>query len=193
MSLSKTNRCALAVFLVTAAALSRAQAPLPRFPLTSTLVSAALEVAGLRVTPAQIVLPLQLATESEHPVLHVIGAELVSGSRLRIRLACNSNRDCQPFFALVERSSTDPALNFMASLPSSSAPDLPIRTGTAPGIRAGQHATLLMEDDHMRISVPIISIDSGAVGKEVRVSSLDRKTTYQATVLGPQMVRGSLP
>ena len=45
----------------------------------------------------------------------------------------------------------------------------------------------------MRISVPVISIDSGGIGKDVRVSSLDRKITYQATVVNAQVVQGSLP
>ena len=132
MNLLKTVRVALAVFLVAAAAPSHAQAPLPRFPLTGTLVTVALGDAGLRVTPSQVILPLQLATASDHPVLHVIGAELVSGNRLRVRLACDSTRDCQPFFALVDLGSTSPALNFVASMHSGSSSDLPLKTAAAP-------------------------------------------------------------
>lgn len=193
MKVSTTTRVALAGLMVTVVAFAHAQASLGRFPLTSMTVTTALGAAGLNVTPSQIALPLQLTTESANPILHVTGAELVSTSRLRIRLACDSSRDCLPFFALVDIKSTNPGLRFISSMHSSSTPDLPIRTGTASAIQAGQHAMLLMEDDHMQISVPIISIDSGAIGKEVRVSSLDRKITYQATVISGQVVRGILP
>ena len=60
-------------------------------------------------------------------------------------------------------------------------------------VRPGDHAVLLLEDSHMRITLPVIAIDSGRVGGEVRVSSLDRKTTFRAIVLESGAVRGDLP
>ena len=52
---------------------------------------------------------------------------------------------------------------------------------------------LLLEDKQMQISLPVLSIDGGRLGSTVRVSSMDHKNTYLATIVSAQVVRGTLP
>ena len=120
-------------------------------------------------------------------------AELLPDSRLRVRLACAQASECQPFLATVTVPTKTGALENISALRSSFPSHVPIGTVHSLGLRAGQRAILLMEDEHMRIALPVISIDSGAVGSEVRVSSVDRKQLFRGTVLSAQTVRGSLP
>lgn len=172
---------------------SAAQAAPARFPITTGIVASTLERAGVSVASSQVELPVQLSTESPSPHMVLGDAERLGDTRLRVRLVCASTRDCLPFFVGLTFPEKEHATTAFALLSSISGRVPPIRLGGGPVLRAGDHTTLLLEDDHMRISLPVISIDTGAVGAAVRVSTLDRKKTYQAVVLGAQSVKGELP
>ena len=182
-----------ALLLVLAGApYTMAQSGNGRFPLLREEITVTLQKAGLTVAAPQIELPPSITASRQSPALHVTAAEMLPDSRLRVRLACVQASECQPFLATVTLPEKANALENISALRSSFSPTLPIRTVESPGLRAGQRATLLMEDEHMRIALPIVSIDSGSVGSEVRVSSLDRKQSFRGTVLDAQTVRGSL-
>lgn len=172
---------------------SRAQSSERRFPLTNAAVVTALQGAGLSITAPEVELPLQLTTSSQNPTLRVTGAELLADGRMRVRLVCQIATECIPFFATVNLRGNGGALTTVASLGSSSRPHVPIRALSGPVLRAGDHTVLFMQDDHMRIALPVISIDSGAIGAEVRVSSPDRKKTFRGIVINSQAVQGNLP
>ena len=193
MSYTFTTRLGLTALLVAELSHASAETASARVPLTTASVSVALQGIGFNVCPAQIELPLQLTTESATPDLHVVSAELVNSNHLRVRLTCENSRNCLPFFALVKLDPNHLNLSLIAASTSGFPPAPQVKAEETNALRAGQHATLFMEDEHMRISFPVISIDSGAIGKDVRVSSLDRKLTYQAKVVSAQVVRGNLP
>lgn len=172
----------------------QAQTPGERFPLTGAVVAAALNRTGLAVVATQIDLPSPLSAATKEPQLRVTMADLLPDGRLRVRLACQQTGDCMPFLATVRLPSAPESLTAMANLQktvkTASTPIHPAATGH---LLAGQHATLLMEDNRMRIALEVISIDSGVPGSEVRVSSLDRKQTFRAVVVDAGTVRGTLP
>ena len=180
------------LFVLAGALPVMAQAGNGRFPLLREEITAALQKAGLTVAAPQIEIPPLLTASQQRPALQVTAAEMLPDRRLRVRLSCVQVSECQPFLATVTLPEKANALENISALRSSFSPRLPIQTVRSPGLRAGQRATLLMEDEHMRIALPIVSIDSGPVGSEVRVSSLDRKQSFRGTVLDAQTVRGSL-
>ena len=172
----------------------QAQTAAMRFPLPAATVAQALQGAGIAVDPPQITLPFAVATSSARPLLLVSSVEALPMARLRVRLACGDTRDCLPFFATVQCADDDAAKSAATThMSSSSGPTLPIKTMEKPALRPGDHAMLLLEDKQMQISLPVLSIDGGKLGSMVRVSSLDRKQTYVATIVGTQVVRGTLP
>lgn len=181
-----------AAILATPSAL-RAQGGEGRYPLAPATVAAALEKAGLPLTLAQLDLPGALSATSATPELRVTNAELLADGRMRVRLACRERGQCQPFLATVALHATDNPLAGVASLNASLHEAPTALSGRGPGLQAGQHVTLLMEDEHMRIALPVIAIDSGKAGAEVRVSSPDRKKTFRGIVAGDGVVRGYLP
>ncbi len=164
----------------------------PAFPLTNVAIAHALQTAGLDVSETQIQGPGQLFTTAASPVLDLDGAQAVDRHRLRVRLSCKTPHECLPFFVTVSLDSTTSAAVALASLRSSSHPDLPIRT-SGPLLRAGDHVLLLMEDNHMQIAIPVVSIDTGTAGAEVRVTSLDHKKMFRGKVVGSGMVEGDIP
>ena len=139
-------------------------------------------------------MPFEIATASASPKLVVGSAEALPSGRLRVRIACSDPHDCLPFFATVQYAN-DTASKVAESsyVGSSFKPVLPIRTVETAALRPGEHAVLLLEDKQMQITLPVLSIDGGALGSTVRVSSLDRKKVYVATVVAMQVVRGALP
>lgn len=170
-----------------------AQAPEQRFPLAKEAVATALQEAGLKVAASSVELPLALTAASESPTLQVSKAELLANGHLRIRLGCRSSQECLPFFAMVTPPAEGIALTEIARLDATLHAGMPFQRTNAPALRAGSPTTLLMGDDHMRIAMPVISLDSGALGAEVRVSTADRKRVFRAVVVSPQVVRGDLP
>ena len=165
-----------------------------RVPLTGAIVAAALTGAGLHVEGSQIELPGSLATTNTDPQLRITGAELLPDGCLRVRLACRQAVDCQPFMATLRSSSAAEAMASLLALRQGFQPTPAAHAnGNTGRLLAGQHATLHLESTHMLITVPVVAIDSGAPGMEVRVSSLDRKQLYRAVVADASTVRGALP
>lgn len=163
-----------------------------RVPLTSAMVAAALSRQGLDVTADQLELPAHL-TASGTPDVQVTQAELVAPQRLRVHLTCAQLGQCQPFLVTIQLPNTSSGLLSLSTLKQSSLPPSLGAASSGEHLLAGQHVTLLMEDARMRIVLPVIAIDSGVRGTEVRVSSLDRKRSYLAVVEDAGTVRGVLP
>ena len=182
------------LFAAVTASLPLTAQTVERVPLTGAVVAAALTGAGLHVEGSQIELPGSLATTNTDPQLRVTGAELLPDGRLRVRLACRQAGECQPFMATLRSSSTPEAMAGLLALRRSFQSTFAEHpNGNTDRLLAGQHATLHLESTHMYITVPVVAIDSGAPGAEVRVSSLDRKQLYRAVVADPSTVRGALP
>lgn len=163
-------------------------------PLTPGLVVSALHEAGLEVQPAQLHMPASLSINADTPDLHVAHAEKLPGGRLRLQLTCRPQGICLPFLITIDPLPGQ-ALEF-ASLGTTQSISMEVPHHdpvSATRVQAGQHLTLLLEDTHMRIVLPVVAIDSGSPGAEIRVSSLDHKQLFTATVLQAGAVKGTLP
>jgi hypothetical protein len=58
-------------------------------------------------------------------------------------------------------------------------------------MRAGTHATLVMDDNRSHIQVAVISLENGLVGHRIHVASPDHKQTYVGEVVNARLLRGS--
>jgi flagella basal body P-ring formation protein FlgA len=58
-------------------------------------------------------------------------------------------------------------------------------------MRAGDRATLLMDDSRAHIQIKVISLENGMAGKWIRVSSLDHKQTYFGQVINGSLLKGT--
>lgn len=182
-----------ALALVAPAALCAQGSTPTRQPLSPAAVASALAPEGLTVTAAQVSLPMPLTATIAAPALHIAAAELLPNGRLQLRLTCRIAAECLPFHATVDLHAQANAIASLAALPA--AAGIPSNAvSTDPGsLRVGSRATLFIEGGHTRIQLPVISLDGGAPGTEVRVSSLDRKTLYRGIIVDRETVRGLLP
>jgi len=60
-----------------------------------------------------------------------------------------------------------------------------------PLMRSGDHVSMVFADKALRISIPVICLQSGGRGQTIRVSSEDHKRFFKAEVIGPRMLRAA--
>jgi hypothetical protein len=108
------------------------------------------------------------------------------------RIECAEPVKCVPFFVILhwtdarERQTTLSEFHPEGPTVSSHASRKPWM------VRAGQRATLILENKQLRVSTPILCLESGSQGQRVRVESLDRKRIMTAQVVDAGLLRGTL-
>ena len=122
----------------------------------------------------------------------------------QFRLRCNPVRACLPFFVRV-RWHEQPSGQLghkLSSLPKLARPSAyAVPSGAANDlesaqpllVRAGQPARLLMEGAGMRISVPVICLERGAKGQQIRARSRESGLVFRARVTAEGVLAVSLP
>jgi hypothetical protein len=170
-----------------------------RFALTAGQVARALSESGMQTTEEQVSLLTRVVATENSPALDVLSVEPLgkqplaehSPTRSRVKLACHQRGKCLPFYAIV--SGSEPASGSAPTLSSAS----PVTGNTMFNpkseitMRAGAHATLVMDDDRSHIQVAVISLESGMTGHRIRVSSPDHKQVYFGEVVSASLLKGS--
>jgi len=179
---------------------SSSQAPLRgHFPITAYQVAQTLAAKGGNLTGGQVILLADVVSAQPYPVLDVLAVEPLtiqsnqSGSQLQsiVKLGCHVSGVCLPFYAKVTRSdqlvsNAAAPINFPAAVSGAAAHFRPEVT-----MRAGAHATLVMEDDRAHISVAVVTLENGIVGRKIRVASPDHKQIYIAEVVNAHLLKRS--
>ena len=166
----------------------------------SMLASAATVTPGsgrVAVSPEQIADAMQSAgfATTVDQLQMLTNATSVAGAKLRVakvtpqspdtalaQLICPA-RQCLPFYVLVHDAR-------VASSPKPLASPSPVDLATKhPLIARGKPVTLLIENANLRIVLPAISLESGAHGQVIKVSSPDHKRKYKAEVVSATLVR----
>jgi hypothetical protein len=170
-----------------------------RFALTAAQVARALSESGMQTTEEQVSLLTRVVATESSPVLDVLSVEPLgkqpmadhSRTRSRVKLACRQRGKCLPFYAIVSGSEPTPG---PAATPSSAAPvsgNMMFNPKSEITMRAGTHATLVMDDDRSHIQVAVISLENGMAGHRIRVSSPDHKQVYFGEVVSASLLKGS--
>jgi hypothetical protein len=160
------------------------------FALTAGQVARALSESGIQTAEEQVSLLTRVVATESSPALDVLSVEPFSKqpmadhtrTRSRVKLACHQPGKCLPFYAIVTGS--EPTAG-SAATPSSVSPTSEIT------MRAGTHATLVMDDDRSHIKVAVISLENGMAGHRIRVSSPDHKQVYFGEVVSASLLKGS--
>lgn len=170
-----------------------------RFALSAGEVARALSESGIPTTEEQVSLLARVVATESSPALDVLSVEPLvrqsmvehSRTRSRVRLGCHQPGECLPFYAIVswsEPKAGSAAASSNASPVTGNVAFNPKRDIT---MRAGTHATLVMDDDRSHIQVAVISLENGMVGHRIRVSSPDHKQVYFGEVVSANLLKGS--
>lgn len=179
---------------LTIASVAAAQPRDARLPVSSQRVAEALTAAGVSATPTQVRFLSPVSTSRDS------GLEVVSvahwGSTLKAELRCHDHSACLPFYVLLNgNSQTADALPKASSAQAGNSQAV----GAAVPIpaqeilmRDGDRATLVFENAAIRITLPVICLQSGNRGQKIRVVSADHKRFFTGEILEPGLLRAEL-
>jgi hypothetical protein len=178
----------LAAMVLAAVALPAAAAT-TRAAISTAQVAAAISSAGINITADQVTLLADVAAATPSPTLMVESMERWGDHRTKVRMSC-ANAECVPFYVAVQWQQAQPATAAFGGRAATTT----VLAKPASGeivLRAGATATLLLEIDHVHIQIPVVCLESGALGQTIRVASKDRRQTFMAQVGDPTLVRGT--
>jgi hypothetical protein len=195
-----------------AAATPIAQAQAKRFPVTTQMILSAMQQRQLSIDGVQVRIAAPVTAAVPNPTLDIQTFSSVDRQNAQIRIGCRNHTECLSFYVAV----TWPAQSATAQPPAAqsqnvdqtnSAPVAPGMTAStfpaetndlrhtpspSPTLRVGAPVTLVMENGPIHIRLHVISLQNGTVGETVRVSTPDRKQTYTAEIVAPNLLKGSL-
>jgi hypothetical protein len=152
---------------------------------------------SVTVDISQVHIPMHMSATVASPRLEIVKAEPVGNKQVRVELRCSTAAECLPFFATLDVKDSSLVLAEIQSKTGSVAAVSHQATGPIGGqptdrqqLRVGSHAVLEIRDGHLDIHLQVLAIDTGAIGQQVRVSTLDRKKVFHARVTGDGTVMG---
>ena len=169
-----------------------------RYAISDADIAKALSAAGVSVEASQVHLPARMSETIESPRLEIATAKPMGDNQLRI-LNCIVIRLPNAFLSSravdvkhADLISTEIQPRSAVATPASHQTTLKIDAGQVrqPRLRVGSHAVLRIRDGHLDIHLQVMAIDTGVVGQQVRVCTLDRKMVFHAIVTGEGTVTG---
>jgi hypothetical protein len=161
--------------------------------ITADEVAAAISAAAMVVSPDQVTLLTEVVAKSNAPSLKVESIEQWGNHRIKVRLGCEDQDDCLPFYVAVrfdQENGAKPAGPRSDKTPSVGA--RPTQGQQAFVVRSGSRAVLLIDGGHVHVRLNVICLENGATGQNIRVECKDPKQTYVAKVVNGGVLRGSL-
>jgi hypothetical protein len=190
---------ALLITAMSAPSWGQQSQPKGRFALTADQVARTLSGRGLQVADQQVSLLANVVATEPNPLLDVLTVEPLGprGPDKRpvahslVRLACHESDKCLPFYAIVTWPA-GPVEGASSAFGTSVDTVQPMwKPNVAIMMRAGTHATLLMDDERSHIQVAVISLENGIVGHRIRVTTPDHKQVFIGEVVSASLLRRS--
>lgn len=164
-----------------------------RFLISANRVAEALVGAGVQVSPGQVRFLSPVSSNDRDPSLRVINVNRWAGDSYKAELRCRDHAACLPFYVLLTGSEkTDTrgqVVNSESAIRGRSVGLSPAETAL---VRDGDNATLVFENSSLRISLPVICLQSGNRGQTIRVESRDHKRFFKAEIVEAGLLRASL-
>jgi hypothetical protein len=168
-----------------------------RYLISETDIVKELGGSGITVDISQVHIPMHMTATIASPKLEIVTAEPVGDKHVRLELRCSTVAECLPFFATVDVKDPNAVISGIQSKAGLVAAVGHQTTGPMGGepkdrqqLRVGTHAMLEIRDGHLDIHLQVLAIDTGTIGQQVRVSTLDRKKVFHATITGDGTVMG---
>jgi hypothetical protein len=153
---------------------------------------------GIKISEEEISLPGRVVATEPFPTLEVNSVEAFSSyasanrsiARSKIKLSCRTTSVCLPFYAIVSWTGrrNDVSDEELRALFSSRRESLAPTTEVT--MSAGAHATLVMDDECVHIRLKVVSLESGPVGRIIRVASPDHQRIYVAEIVSANLLKG---
>jgi flagella basal body P-ring formation protein FlgA len=163
------------------------QTDVARSVISARHVVDAMAAAGIAVNLNQIELLSGTSSTREDASLRVVSVTDQTEGAVKVKLRCQDNQECLPFYVLVHGID---GVNVTRAIVSAA----PVAKASVPQnvIRGGDHATLILESPDSRMRLPVICLQSGVRGQIIRVASPDHRQLFHAEIIAPGILKGSL-
>jgi hypothetical protein len=161
----------------------------------------ALSAKGVEASAQQISLVANVVASQPHPALEALAVGPLegagasangAGARFWVKLGCQDAGVCLPFYAMVTLPVGDSA-DLIEGLRGAGKIKGPgMKHDSSFTIPAGAHATLVLEGSQSRVEIPVVTLEPGMAGSEIRIATPDHRNFYRATVVGPGLLKGLL-
>ena len=161
----------------------------PRTPISRERILGALHSSGISILPEQMEELSGMTAAEPNPPLKVLSIDMLDGESDKVLLRCEHPSTCLPFYVLVhwgraENGSLRPGRT-----------EKPVRSDPRVEnalVRSGRTVILLLEGEYIHMKLPVLCLQNGERGQQVRVISRDTKKRYVARVTGRGVVTSAL-
>lgn len=157
------------------------------FMVTRDEVIRAMTKKQLPVDGVDITMPSRMRSTVTGPVLEIQQITSLDTQRSQLRVACQVRSECMPFYAIARWTGTRSA----GQTTTGKQEDGIQVTGASDALRAGAHATLVIDDERVHIRVPVICASGGAPGDKIKVTTINHHQTFEAVILNADELKGS--
>jgi hypothetical protein len=189
-----TKRFHLAFVVLLAVSAACAQTISERTPISEDRIVSALAGFHLAVQKSQVQFLSDVSSKSRSGNLQLVEVQRWNQSDALAKFLCAKSGDCLPFFVAIHwPTSVDRDLALAGSNRNRTvrAFEKPSFRNKEMLVRAGQTATLIIDNSKFHATTPIICLQAGSQGQKVRIATLDRKKIALAEVIDSGVLRGS--
>jgi hypothetical protein len=192
LTVFKALAISTALLLIGAAVPARADDN-PRTPIAREWILGALDSSGIKITPDQMEQLSSVTATEAKPRLKVVSVEVLDGESDRVRLQCQHPNTCLPFYVLLHWGQPDDEQSALSGPQNGRAPGGRAKKPESMWVRSGKTAVMVFEGELIRMTLPVMCLQSGGQGQRVRVINRETKKTYLARVTGVGVVTSVLP
>jgi len=167
--------------------------PAARFPISPQSVAEALASAGVSAAASQVRFLSQVTSTVENSGLEVMHASKWTGNSVKVELRCRDHHACLPFYVLLGNpDAADPRVSRASAIALPQPGALVPIPATQVLMRDGDPATLVFESSALRITMPVICLESGGRGQKIRVVSTDHKRFFKGEIVQAGLLKATL-
>jgi hypothetical protein len=170
-----------------------------RTSISREAILGALNSSGIGIVPGQMEQLSAMTSAEANPQLRVVSVEVLDADSDKVLLRCEHSRACLPFYVLVhwakpgDKSATYPGRPGQAQSASQGAGQA---SSSQPAedwlVRSGKFVMLMLDGEYVHMILPVLCLENGGRGQQVRVISKSTKRRYLARVTGPGLVKSVL-
>ncbi len=163
----------------------------PRTPISRESILGALHSSGISIRPEQMEELSDMTAAEPNPPLKVLSIDMLDADSDKVLLRCEHPNTCLPFYVLVHWGRLEDG---SAARPGRSdrEPAQPQQRAGNLLVRSGRTVVLMLEGEYIHMTMPVLCLQNGGRGQQVRVISKDTKKRYVARVIGPGVVTSVL-
>ena len=161
----------------------------PRTPISRECILGALHSSGISILPDQMEQLSGMTAAEPNPPLKVLSIDMLDADSDKVLLRCEHPNTCLPFYVLVHWGRVEDGSAARPGQPDGKPEQL--NSGDLL-VRSGKTVVLMLEGEYIHMTLPVLCLQNGGRGQQVRVISKDTKKRYLARVTGRGVVTSVL-